>query len=257
MVHPNQNQTIQPRYLVAHGKIWPLLSPLPSGDSVLIVVNYFSRYYEVEVMRSTTSEKVIECLEKIFTTHGLPLSLRGDNGPQLSSDTFEQYLKNQGIEHRRTTPLWPQANGEVERQNKSLLKRMRKAQAEGKEWKKELRKYLVAYRSTPHTTTDVSPAELLFGRKMRTKLPDLREESTASEMRDRDGEIEAKVKQYADKRRNAQESDLIPGDKVLVSGETSYRHRLLQSLMMLLLKMGTMLLLNLQKVFKVCETQPM
>ena len=105
------------------------LGPLPSGDSVLIVVDYFSRYFEVEVMRSTTSEKVIEFLEKIFTTHGLPLLLRSDNGPQFSSDTFEQYLKNQGIEHRKTTPLWPQANREVERQNKSLLKRMRIAQA--------------------------------------------------------------------------------------------------------------------------------
>ena len=176
-----------------------LLGPLPSGDSVLVVVDYFSRYYEVEVLRSATSEKVIEYLEKIFTTHGLSLSLRNDNGPQFSSDTFEQYLKNQGIEHRKTTPLWPQANGEVERQNKSFLKRMRTAQAEG----------------TPHAITGVSPAELLFGRKMRTKLPELREESIASEMRDRDGEIKAKAKQYAEKRRNAQESDLTPRDKVL------------------------------------------
>lgn len=112
-----------------------LLGPLPSGDFVLVAVDYFSRYYEVEVMRSMMSEKIIECLEKIFTTHGLTLSLRSDNGPQFSSDNFEQYLKNQGIEHRKTTPLWPQANREVERQNKSLLKRMRIAQAEGKEWK--------------------------------------------------------------------------------------------------------------------------
>ena len=170
-------------------------------------------------MRSTTSEKVIECLEKIFTTHGLPLSLRSDNGPQFRSEVFEQYLEDNGIEHRKTTPLWPQANGEVERQNKSLLKRMKIAQAEGKEWKKEIRKYLVAYRSTPHTTTGVSPAELLFGRKMRTKLPELKGESTESEMRDRDGEMKAKAKWYADKKRNAQESDLAPGDQVLVKQE--------------------------------------
>ena len=96
-------------------------------------------------MRTTTSEKVIECLEKIFTTHGLPLSLRSDNGPQVRSEVFEQYLEDNGIEHRKTAPLWPQANGE-ERQNKALLKRMKIVQAEGKEWKKEIRKYLVAYR---------------------------------------------------------------------------------------------------------------
>ena len=196
-----------------------LLGPLPSGESVLVIVDYFSRYYEVEVMRSTTSEKVIKCLEKVFTTHGLPLSIRSDNGPQFRSEVFERYLEDNGIEHRKTTPLWPQANGEVERQNRSLLKRMRIAQAEGKEWKKEVRKYLVAYRSTPHTTTGVSPAELLFGRKMRTKLPELREESIESEMRDRDGEMKAKAKQYADKKRNVRETDLTPGDKVLVKQE--------------------------------------
>ena len=190
-----------------------LLGPLPSGESVLVIVDYLSRYYEVEVMRTTTSEKVIE---KIFTTHGLPLSLRNDNGPQFRSEVFEQYLEDNGIEHRKITLLWPQANGEVERQNKPLLKRMKIAQAEGKEWKKEIRKYLVTYRSTPHTTTDVSSAELLFGRKMRTKLPELEGESTECEMRDRDGEMKAKAKWYADKKRNAQESDLAPGDKVLV-----------------------------------------
>ena len=96
---------------------------------------------------------------------------------------------------------------------------MKIAQAEGKEWKKEIRKYLVAYRPTPHTTTGVSRAELLFGRKMRTKLPELKEESTESEMRDRDGEMKAKVKRYADKKRNAQECDLAPGDQVLVRQE--------------------------------------
>ena len=48
------------------------------------------------------------------------------------------------MEQRKTTPLWPQANGEEERQNRSLLKRMRIAQAEVKEWKKDVCKYLVA-----------------------------------------------------------------------------------------------------------------
>ena len=96
---------------------------------------------------------------------------------------------------------------------------MKIAQAEGKDWKKEVRKYLVAYRSTPHTTTGESPAELLFGRKMHTKLPERRKESIESEMRDRDGEMKAKAKQYADKKRNVQESDLATGDKLLVKQE--------------------------------------
>ena len=93
---------------------------------------------------------------------------------------------------------------------------MRIAQAEGKQWKEEVRKYLIAYRSAPHITTGVSPAELLFGRKTRTKLPKFREDRVTSEVQDRDREMKAKAKLYADKKRHAEYSDLAPGDRVLI-----------------------------------------
>ena len=94
----------------------------------------------------------------MFATHGLPLSIKTGNGPQFVSQEFEVYLKDNNIEHGASTPLWPQANGEVERQNRSLLKAMRVAHSEGRDWRKELQKFLLGYRSTPHTTTGVSPA---------------------------------------------------------------------------------------------------
>ena len=98
-----------------------------------------------------------------------------------------------GIEHRLTTPLWPRANGEVERRNRSLLKVMRVDHAEKRDWGLELNKYLLAYRSTPHITTGQSPAELLFGRKLSTKLPEVvgleeSEDPGYQKARDRDAE---------------------------------------------------------------------
>ncbi|CAB4015033.1 Hypothetical predicted protein, partial [Paramuricea clavata] len=60
------------------------------------------------------------------------------------------------------------------------------------------------------------PAELMFRRKLRTKLPELRENARLDEeMRDKDREEKEKMKGYADKRRNAKESNLSEGDKVL------------------------------------------
>ncbi|KAK3733402.1 hypothetical protein QZH41_002706 [Actinostola sp. cb2023] len=189
------------------------LGPLPSGHSVLTVIDYYSRYYEIAIMKSTSTENVIESLEEIFSRHGLPLTLSSDNGPQFASELFRQYLHDHGVKYRRVTPLWPQANGEIERQNRSLLKRMKIAQAERKDWKKEVRTYLTAYRATPHTTTGVSPAELLFGRKMRTKLPDIQEAERAEEFKDRDADMKMKAKLYADERRHAEGTHLSPGDK--------------------------------------------
>ena len=93
-------------------------------------------------------------------------------------------------------------------------------QAEGVEWKKELRRYVTKYRSIDHTTTGKSPAELLFNRKMRGKLPELHVDCRLDlETRDRDAEVKGKTKAYADKAANAKSSDITVGDQVLVRQE--------------------------------------
>ena len=148
-----------------------LMGPLPTGESLLVTVEYYSRWIEVDVVRNTSSSTIIKCLEKHFTRHGIPETLRTDNGSSLVSHEIEEFLDELGIKHKKTIPLWPRANGEVKRQNKSLLKGIRVAHTQGKPWQRELQKYLLAYRSTPHTTTGFSPAEVLNGRKIKTKMP--------------------------------------------------------------------------------------
>lgn len=196
-----------------------LLGPLPSGESILVVVDYYSRYYEYDVLKSTVTSKVIDSLESIFSRHGLPVSVRSDMGPQFKSEEFSEYCDSNGIKHVKTTPRWAQANGEVERQNASLMKRIRIAVSDGLDWKRELRKYVTIYRSIDHTTTGKSPAELLFKRKMRGKLPSITAAHAELEVRDRDAEQKGQSKIYADERRHARYSDVKVGDTVLVRQE--------------------------------------
>lgn len=99
------------------------------------------------------------------------------------------------------------------------MKRTRIAQAEGVDWN-ELRRYVTKYRSIDHATTDKSPAELLFNRKMRGKFPELHADCRLDlETRDRDTEEKAKTKAHADKAMNAKPSDIQVGDRVLVRQE--------------------------------------
>lgn len=145
-----------------------LMGPMPTGENILVVTDYYSRYFEVQILRSTTTSKVIESLFEIFARHGFPNTLVCDNGPQFANERFREWLNINGIMIAHTAPYWPQVNGEVERQNRSLLKRLKIAHAENRNWQEEIQKFLLMYRSTSHSVTGVTPAELLFGRKLKT-----------------------------------------------------------------------------------------
>ena len=92
------------------------------------------------------------------------------------------------------------------------------AHVENKKWRDELNKFLLAYRTTPHSSTGASPAFLMFGRELKTKLPELRPDKSIVDesIRDRDWNRKLAGKAYADKHRQAKQSPVIPGDRVIL-----------------------------------------
>ncbi|XP_048587489.1 uncharacterized protein K02A2.6-like [Nematostella vectensis] len=195
-----------------------LMGPMPTGESLLAIADYYSRFYEVVIMNSTTSHKVVNALTQIFARFRFPHSIKSDNGSQFVSEEFTRYLRECRIEHRTSPPLWPQSNGEVERQTRTLLKALKIAAVEGKNWRNELPTFLLAYRSTPQATTGATTPFLMFGTELKTKLPELRGEKSISDESMRDFEWRNKLSQksYADDKRHAVSSPIVPGDKVLL-----------------------------------------
>lgn len=96
------------------------------------------------------------------------------------------------------------------------MKRIRIAQSEGLDWKKELRKYVTTYWSIDHSTTGKSPTKLLFKSKIRGKLPDIKTPQRDLETRDTDAERKGKSKIYTDNMSRAEYSDVTVGDQVLL-----------------------------------------
>uniref|UniRef100_UPI0010A03A6A uncharacterized protein K02A2.6-like n=1 Tax=Podarcis muralis TaxID=64176 RepID=UPI0010A03A6A len=62
------------------------------GRTFMVVVDAYSKWPEVALMSSTTTEAVIRVLRGLFATHGCPDVLVSNNGPQFTSGTFEWYL---------------------------------------------------------------------------------------------------------------------------------------------------------------------
>ncbi|XP_055611823.1 uncharacterized protein K02A2.6-like [Uranotaenia lowii] len=195
------------------------LGPMPTGEYILVVVDYYSRYVEIEIMTVITARETIKRLEKMFKYWGLPQTITLDNAKQFISSEFHEFCNNTKIHLNHTTPYWPQANGEVERQNRSLLKRMKIANALYGDWKSELQQYLQMFNNTPHTVTGKAPSELLQNRKLRYKLPDIGDIETSppsTDFADRDRFQKFKGKESEDLRRRSKTNSLEKGDIVLM-----------------------------------------
>ena len=63
-----------------------LLGPLPSGESILVIVDYFGRFFEIAILKSVTSDEIICALRPNFACFGLPISLKNSDigKPNLS-----------------------------------------------------------------------------------------------------------------------------------------------------------------------------
>lgn len=136
------------------------------GNTYLLVICYYSRYIEIAKLNGTSSEDVIIHFKSILARHGLCDVIVSDNGPQYASSTFKQFTDEFGIEHRTSSPRYPLGNSEAERAVQTIKRLLGKCT--------DPYVALLNYRATP-LANGHSPAELLFGRKIQTKLPTMPE----------------------------------------------------------------------------------
>jgi transposase InsO family protein len=137
------------------------------GKLFLVVVDAHSKWLEVKIVNSTSSEVTIKNLQQIFATHGLPAQIVSDNSTSFTSHEFKSYVNQHGIHHILTSPYHPSSNGLAERAVQTFKSAIKKLEGN---IETRLIQFLARYRVTPHTTTETSPAELLMGRKLRTTL---------------------------------------------------------------------------------------
>uniref|UniRef100_A0A5S6Q373 RNA-directed DNA polymerase n=1 Tax=Trichuris muris TaxID=70415 RepID=A0A5S6Q373_TRIMR len=169
------------------------------GERFLVVVDAYSKWLEVKRMTSTTAANTIKVLRELFATHGLPDSIVSDNGPQFTSDEFQRFCKDNLITPIRVSPYHASSNGQAERMvqtTKDSLAKMLHGS-----WEKRLARFLLASHVTPSTTTGLSPAELLMGRKLKICLDRLHPDYAVERQLKQDAHLPTHVRDrgfYAD-----------------------------------------------------------
>lgn len=186
----------------------------------LVLTDYYSRFLVAVPMEKTDTDAAKRVLKRVFRTYGIPAKIKLDNGPPFNSDELKQWLLRQwGVTLTHTTPLNPTENGLVERCMQGINKIASISKLNKNSFQEALAEYVACYNTWPHSVTKIPPAELMFGRPVRTLLPNPKLNYPVGpdeELRDRDLLAKFSRNVAEDKRRNAGPTDIKVGDMVFV-----------------------------------------
>lgn len=169
----------------------------------------FSRYPEVIKLTNTSSRDVITALKTVFAQHGVPETVISDNGPQYTSQEFSVFSEEYNFKHVTSSPHYPQSNGQAERTVQTIKKLLKES--------KDQQLALLTYRTTPFPWCDLSPAELLMGRRLRSIIPQAKEQLVPDwkflkDFKEQNQTFKDKQKRNYDKRHGVLSYPLIAND---------------------------------------------
>jgi hypothetical protein len=149
-----------------------ILGPLPRSDKgnkyLLVISDYFTKWAEAFPMKNMEAETVTDKLIQGFITKfGVPRQIHTDQGRQFESLLFQELCRKFNIKKTRTTAYHPQSDGQVERFNRTLTDMLSKFIEENqKDWDGFVPLMTMAYRASPHETTQLTPNKMMFGREI-------------------------------------------------------------------------------------------
>ncbi|EEC15882.1 polyprotein of retroviral origin, putative, partial [Ixodes scapularis] len=142
---------------------------------ILTMICPATKFPEAVPLKELNSVGIVDGLLSVFSRVGFPAELQSDQGSVFTSALTTTFLQKCGIRIVHSSVRHPQSNS-VEAWH-SVLKRVLRALCyeHSRDWEACLPATMFALRSVPHETTGFSPAELVYGRSLRSPLRMLRE----------------------------------------------------------------------------------
>ena len=146
-----------------------ILGPLPvtkNGNRyILVMVDEFTKWTEAVPVPNQEAATVAKAfVDEFISRFGAPLEVHTDQGRNFESNLFKEMCDLFRIHKTKTTSFRPQANGTVERFNRTLTSMLTaycsKNQAK---WDHYLAQVMMAYRSTTHSSTKQTPNMMVLG----------------------------------------------------------------------------------------------
>lgn len=147
-----------------HGPITP--SSCRGNRYIIALTDVFSKFVITRAVRDCTADTAARFLqEDVILRYGTPKCILTDNGTHFTSSLMESLLKSLGIIHLYCTPYHPQTNGQIERFNSTMDSKIAALSNQSRsDWDTQLPFVTFNYNTTVHSTTQIIPFELMYGR---------------------------------------------------------------------------------------------
>ena len=145
------------------------LTPTTRGNKyILMLVDQFTKWTECYPLPNQSAELVAKTMvDGFFSRFGCPFDLHSDQGKNLDGNLMRALCDLLQITKTRTTPYRPCSNGQVERNNRTLLQAI-KCFLKGKQqnWDCHLQQLAGAIRATVNRQTGFTPNLMMLGREV-------------------------------------------------------------------------------------------
>ena len=138
-----------------------------------MIVDAYSKWPEIIVTKDMTSQSIKQCLRQLFSRFGIAEVLVSDNGPSLISKDLNEWLANIGCLHLTSPDYHPKSNGLAEKMVRTVKEHTKINWAKSSSLQESFDRFLLSYRNVPHSTTHMTPSEMVFNRTIRTTAPAL------------------------------------------------------------------------------------
>ena len=90
---------------------------------LVVGIDYFTKWVEAEALATITEKNIRNFFwRNIICRYGIPRVLVSDNDKQFDNNAFRDFCSELEIKNHYSSSTHPQANGQVEVTNQSLLK---------------------------------------------------------------------------------------------------------------------------------------
>lgn len=153
----------RPFQIVHVDHLGPFETTYSNNKYLLVLADNLTKFVHLYPCRTTDAAGVIRILKKFCDERGIPDRIISDRGTCFTSKPFQEFCRNREISHTLNSTRHPQANGQVERVNRTLLPLLSMSTADQRRWDTHVKDVERMLNTAVNKTTTKTPYEALHG----------------------------------------------------------------------------------------------